>query len=61
MDACRNCKSTDWAAKNDEYCTDCERSWWQAFTQIISRKSNPLQAFADQLLAKYSQSKKGEG
>lgn len=50
MKPCTNCGSTEWAAKNDNYCTDCERQWWDAYTQTISRHPNPKQQFADEVI-----------
>lgn len=26
--ACNYCGTTEWAAKNDRYCSSCEREWW---------------------------------
>lgn len=47
---CTNCGTLDWAAKNDEYCTSCEREWWRAWTMTVCSKPNPKQAYADAIM-----------
>jgi hypothetical protein len=50
---CNNCGSTSWAAANSNYCTDCERSWWKVFVQVVAFEDNPQQVIVDKILEEY--------
>ena len=47
---CNNCGDPNWAAKNDNFCTSCEREWYRIM-KLIFRSScngeNPEQAWVD--------------
>ncbi len=54
-DACINCGTTEWCAKNSEYCTSCERQWHEIYHRVISCNDTPhyMQKCADGLIEKY--------
>lgn len=54
-ESCSNCKSTDWTARNDDYCTGCEKEYWAAWkqTMLFSWESNPQQTYVDSILRSY--------
>jgi len=49
-DACDNCGTTKWAAKNDEYCTLCEYEYTRVARLTTANKQNPWQLWADKVL-----------
>ena len=49
-DACSNCGSMEWAAKNDDYCTGCCDSYMEYFYRVFSRTHNPLQDYVDKIM-----------
>lgn len=53
MTECRNCKSVTWAAKNDEYCTDCEQEYIANLRLVLARSpetASPYQGLADAII-----------
>ena len=54
---CNNCKTTSWAAKNDNFCTKCECDWYDVFkrTQLTGEEINPKQEYADEIMKQHGQ------
>lgn len=53
FEPCINCGCTDWGAKNDQYCVNCEHQWWEVAVRIISNKENHKQKYVDEILKEY--------
>lgn len=55
IEPCNNCGTVEWGAKNDQYCTLCEREWWAALamTIITHGPANPRQQYVDSILRSY--------
>ena len=56
---CSNCGASDWAAKNDRYCTSCEKEYAEAYRQTICQKPNPIQFLADVIFDNYGKDSSG--
>lgn len=51
--ACSNCGTTNWGAKNDNFCNMCEREWYRVLGLIFRPDRdgpNPEQGLADAIL-----------
>ena len=56
---CNNCGTFTWAAKNDDFCTSCEKQWYEAFNRVFTTKHNHLQDGTDRILNHFSTSTEG--
>jgi hypothetical protein len=54
---CNNCNTTQWGAKNKDYCTLCEYEWWEVYQRTITEGVNPKQNLADAIMEKHATKK----
>lgn len=50
---CNNCGTINWGAKNELYCTLCERDWYSAWNQTVAQHPHLLQSMVDYILKEY--------